>query len=961
MKHFISLIILIISLVIGSISIATPDLAKRRATGMHWTGMQPTKADGDTIVLVGSMEEGAPVNGQFEDAAGEPSWNEWTTIDLTARQENTWHAAPFNAVAGNFSAWCGDLSYPACDSTDVAGGYGNNYNDILEWRVTVADNSAPCAVSIDAFLNHDLEDEYDYLRLQRLSHGQPAKVLAWYTGFGEDIHFQAGFTVQPQEFTGPDRDQVVVQFVVTSDGFYSDQDCDYSGVGACQVDEISMTANNGNITTFDDFEDGTLGSWAQGTSVGVGDFAQIWEGLIDADPCRGNTSPQVAFIDDGVVVPGTGGSPCISWCYGPAGYIVNTTGGLAGSDAILNCAVRSPVMAWPDPSYDGILVELDVYIHETWGQNSPGMMYAVKIRSTESTDPTDIENEVFRPGWYYPGLPQDPFFRRHSLPLEDSLVPGRRFVQLQLEVSEAGAYYGRTGNDGYPAPYFDNVRVTAFPFHGPSLESPNLASLPRDGFPPGGVVDYGNLGANSVRFDGDDDDLIYAKVVPLRVGASVVGMPQMHYKLQANPLFDPYRTSGLDNHGFVHGKQVFSEAGDTLHNYFSFDLPDTGFFFPGDALHVYLLAQDEAGGVIQTAFLPADTTGFSNFDDLLAYPFPATVRALPTVSERPAEPGAYDVPPILFINHWGSIGQVEWFGALRNLGLRPGVDYDHLNNRPGDLATVLHLDEYRIILMSYGVIDGSLMTDADISLLSDWLSLGGKNLLLTGDSVVQGLADKGGLAVPFLEDWLGAQAVSGDIGHLIGNQVAPVAAPLAGDPVFATGERIAGFHDPNGTPGYSYAAAILNQHPTNGSRVITLPFDFDAIHDDPSTGPAPQGLAARTRLLRDVLYFFGLPAGAAPSEVPDHGRFFARSYPNPFNPTVRIEFNLPHARHVSLKVYDVRGRQVRDLLDETRPAGPGWTVWDGTDESGARVASGTYFYSLKAGSEEVVRKIALIK
>ena len=45
------------------------------------------------------------------------------------------------------------------------------------------------------------------------------------------------------------------------------------------------------------------------TVTGVGDFAKIWEGLEDVYPCVTNYSPQVAFIDDGIVVPGTGGGP----------------------------------------------------------------------------------------------------------------------------------------------------------------------------------------------------------------------------------------------------------------------------------------------------------------------------------------------------------------------------------------------------------------------------------------------------------------------------------------------------------------------------------------------------------------------------------------------------------------------------------------------------------------------------
>jgi hypothetical protein len=84
----------------------------------------------------------------------------------------------------------------------------------------------------------------------------------------------------------------------------------------------------------ENFEDGLLGpDWVATPNVGVGDFARVWGLLGDSDDCASNYSKLVAFIDDGLVVPGTGGTvggPGND--YGPpGGYIVNNTGGLLGS------------------------------------------------------------------------------------------------------------------------------------------------------------------------------------------------------------------------------------------------------------------------------------------------------------------------------------------------------------------------------------------------------------------------------------------------------------------------------------------------------------------------------------------------------------------------------------------------------------------------------------------------------
>lgn len=92
------------------------------------------------------------------------------------------------------------------------------------------------------------------------------------------------------------------------------------------------------------------------------------------------------------------------------------------------------------------------------------------------------------------------------------------------------------------------------------------------------------------------------------------------------------------------------------------------------------------------------------------------------------------------------------------------------------------------------------------------------------------------------------------------------------------------------------------------------------------------------------------------------GKFFlSQNYPNPFNPTTRIEFVLPEASFVTLKVYDLRGVEIRTLAAGRLPAGPGAVVWDGLDRNHQPVASGMYFYRLEAGDFAETRKMVLLK
>lgn len=82
----------------------------------------------------------------------------------------------------------------------------------------------------------------------------------------------------------------------------------------------------------------------------------------------------------------------------------------------------------------------------------------------------------------------------------------------------------------------------------------------------------------------------------------------------------------------------------------------------------------------------------------------------------------------------------------------------------------------------------------------------------------------------------------------------------------------------------------------------------------------------------------------------------AQNYPNPFNPTTNISYVLPKAENVSLKVYDVLGREVATLVNEVKAAGA-YTV----PFNASNLASGVYFYRLQAGSFVQTKKMMLVK
>jgi hypothetical protein len=90
------------------------------------------------------------------------------------------------------------------------------------------------------------------------------------------------------------------------------------------------------------------------------------------------------------------------------------------------------------------------------------------------------------------------------------------------------------------------------------------------------------------------------------------------------------------------------------------------------------------------------------------------------------------------------------------------------------------------------------------------------------------------------------------------------------------------------------------------------------------------------------------------------------NYPNPFNPETWIPYQLAQTAEVTISIYNAKGQLIRTLNLGVKPAGMYITqdkaaYWDGMDKNGEEVASGLYFYTLKAGRFQATRKMLVIK
>lgn len=108
-----------------------------------------------------------------------------------------------------------------------------------------------------------------------------------------------------------------------------------------------------------------------------------------------------------------------------------------------------------------------------------------------------------------------------------------------------------------------------------------------------------------------------------------------------------------------------------------------------------------------------------------------------------------------------------------------------------------------------------------------------------------------------------------------------------------------------------------------------------------------------------------LPPITSVAENPSRGlpQVFAvqQNFPNPFNPTTKIVYDLPQPERVIIRIFDVLGREVATLFDGLQLAGTHTLLWQGKDAAGRRASTGIYLLRVEAGEEVAVRKMLLAK
>ncbi|MFQ6611003.1 MAG: T9SS type A sorting domain-containing protein [Fidelibacterota bacterium] len=94
--------------------------------------------------------------------------------------------------------------------------------------------------------------------------------------------------------------------------------------------------------------------------------------------------------------------------------------------------------------------------------------------------------------------------------------------------------------------------------------------------------------------------------------------------------------------------------------------------------------------------------------------------------------------------------------------------------------------------------------------------------------------------------------------------------------------------------------------------------------------------------------------------IPENFKLYP-NFPNPFNPTTEIRYNIPEDTYVQITVYNLEGRKIKTLVNEYLTSGYKKVIWDSTNDNGIQVASGVYFYQMTAGSFSDMKKMVILK
>ncbi|MBN1163586.1 MAG: T9SS type A sorting domain-containing protein [Candidatus Krumholzibacteriota bacterium] len=971
-------------------------------------------------------------------------WQGWIQVDNTLQPDTFFHVADGSELdggtfgsllplEGSKSMWCGaypDGSDPYLCSWIAAPGYGSNWDQVLISDQMIL--APPISLSYLGFFDSEENDQtkiyydqggLDWVELAEFDGTQYVDTthtidpLAWsrmvlYTGTDDLLIDKAtggGYLF---------KTKFKIHF--KSDGGWNDQDGLWDTDGACLLDDITISDQNG-IYDHEDFEsaaagDKRCGIWnADLGQVPYGIYSGLHSNLIDLDPCANNYGTQIVFfIGSAYPAPSypNPGMFTTPFCYGPGAKEYPCQDEMVVSPPIAldrystnNDEVQDGVIPGGElGGLNGYLLRFDVY------RDLPVIncvYYYWHVRTIEDGCPGPWQDG----GSLYHGDYQD--YYEFVQDISSYLGPTVDAIQVAVGVVDmCDTWYMLycTCAEHTPAPYFDNIRVQRYQDTGPKWRY-YAQNLFQDNFPMFAFdleswvrADVANdlksssnpqyLAGDSatvivtspygggIRYSGEYPNEVYD--VFMYVRCSYIGDPGS----PKPPLYGPSLEGNVGEYVSDDGSSWTCFRGKTYlygYDWYSFDLNDS-LLTRGYLVEYYFKAYD---------FDNESTTLPDRAEEEGIY-FEFT--CLPTLASD-----------ILYVDDYHGIGvsggDVEvYFDQAFKAVLPAGNQPDRYDvNAPtgghgnglASRATPYHLETaYQKIIWDSGDLDNLTITDGsstsgkadDCTLLNDWLDYSPHDcgLWILGDNVALDLSNNLGASAIALMSKCGISHVGDSYFNLSGNIIPDVRGSSPG--IFYHAGTPDTLYLFGGCPGLNnfdllekagsgqyalrypdhlvlpyYAGIQSTGINYGGYDVKTMWFGFSLMYIRDMENGAP---LVRNKLVKAVIDWFDNDTNPdiTGDETPVVYRYsLAQNYPNPFNPVTTVKFILRRKGPATLKIYNIAGQLVNTLVDGTLDRGPHEIVWEGKNREGARVASGVYFYRLVAGDFEQTRKMVLLR
>jgi len=247
---------------------------------------------------------------------------------------------------------------------------------------------------------------------------------------------------------------------------------------------------------------------------------------------------------------------------------------------------------------------------------------------------------------------------------------------------------------------------------------------------------------------------------------------------------------------------------------------------------------------------------------------------------------------------------------------------------------------------------------SDITFLKDYLD-GGGNLFIGGQDIGWDIFDPSGSstfqqAKDFYNMYMDARYISDDSGIFSGEGIPGT----LGEGISFNINPISGARYPEVISSYSGTGDSLFFY-TGTTKVGALAYEganFKSVYLGIGLEQVSDAAARDTLVARALRWFDELVVNVDEDETLPVSFQLGQNYPNPFNPSTTITYSLANEEHVSLKVYDIMGREVAELVNEDQTAGTYSLNFDASS-----LASGMYFYSISAGNFASTKKMVLLK